>query len=368
MARIINDYNLFMRILFLCGREAGYTRNDVLLRAFQRFAKVTQVTDPDGKKSNLRRSVQIALRAVPELLKNQYDLVFVGFYGQMLMLPVGLLTRKPILFDAFVSTYDTLIEDRKIASSKSILARLAYRIDNISSRRASHILVDTDLHTAYFSNTFHLPIQKFSSLPVGCNESIFYPRPPNDSRPVARVLYYCTYLPLHGVDVVIRAAGLLKSLPVSFRLIGDGMEYPKARMLAEELELKNVEFVPPMPLEQIADEIALADIVLGGHFHTGDKAGRVVPGKVYQILASAKPVIASSSPANSSLLTHKENAYLCPAGSPEALADALVDLIENSSLQKRIAAGGRKVYEERCSELAITQKLEEAVRRLLPGC
>ena len=30
------------------------------------------------------------------------------------MLPVGILTRQPVMFDAFVSTYDTLIQDRQL--------------------------------------------------------------------------------------------------------------------------------------------------------------------------------------------------------------------------------------------------------------
>jgi len=39
--------------------------------------------------------------ALPRLLFRRYDLVFVGFYGQLLVLPVSFLTRQPVSFSPF---------------------------------------------------------------------------------------------------------------------------------------------------------------------------------------------------------------------------------------------------------------------------
>ena len=84
-----------MHILYLVGRELGYTRNSVLLRAFCRLGTV-QVIGETQSGSLLLRIARVFFRALPYLLTQQYDLIFVGFYGHLLMLPVGILSRSPV--------------------------------------------------------------------------------------------------------------------------------------------------------------------------------------------------------------------------------------------------------------------------------
>ena len=349
-----------MHILYLAGREIEYPRNDVLLRAFQRLGTI-EVVGETGPSSLLLRNMRIALRTLPHLLAGHYDLVFVGFYGHLLMLLVGALSRWPILFDAFVSNYDTLCFDRGIFAPHSLGGRLAFWLDQRTCRLADHILLDTQHHVGYFTRTFDLPPDHLEALPVGCNEDIFYPRPPSQRCNVTRVLYYSTYLPLHGVETVVRAAALLATEPVCFRLIGNGMGYDRVRRLADHLGLKNTTFVPLVPLETLPGKIAAADICLGGHFGRSGKASRVIPGKIYQILAMARPLVAADTPANQELLSHGETAYLCPVAEPEALASAILKLHQDAALRDHLAVRGHTLYMERCSESVITERLRNLV-------
>ncbi len=354
-----------MRCLYLAGREISYARNDVLLRALERFCEVDILGVRSRPASLAAISASLTLQAIPRLLFGQYDFVFVGFYGHLLMLPVGIFSRRPIVFDALLSTYDTLIEDRQALSKRSWFSALAWWLDRVSCRLATLVLLDTPLHIDYFVNQFNLPVQKFVSIPVGCNEDIFYPRPAQKPSGPTIVTYYTSYNPLHGVDVVVRAAALLRSAPIHFRIIGNGLTYPSVRRLAEELSLENISFLPEMPIEQIADEVANADICLGGHFGQTDKAARVVAGKVYQILAMERPVIASTTPANLELLRHGETAYLCLPGDPAALAESIRILHADPKLRFSLAKGGRKLYEKSCSEAVIAEMLQQAVRKRL---
>jgi glycosyltransferase involved in cell wall biosynthesis len=355
-----------MKILFLSGREISYTRNDVILRALRRFSRV-EVFSPEYRPGSLAiSSAQQILRAGPQLLHKNYDLIYVGFYGHLLMIPVGLSSRKPVLFDAMLSTYDTLIEDRKISSKGSLLARSAQWLDSTACKLADRIILDTPLHVEYFVGQFSLPAKKFFSCPVGCNEDIFYPREISEAPNHQTIIdYYTSYLPLHGVDIVIKAAGLLRSLPVHFRLIGGGQTYRQSHALADRMGLQNIEFVPYMPLDELAQEIASADICLGGHFGATEKAGRVVPGKIYQMLAMERPVIATTTPANLQLLRHKESAYLCPPNDPDALASAIICLHEDRDLRRQLAEGGRKLYLEQCSETVIAEIIKQNVDALV---
>lgn len=354
-----------MRVLFVVSREITYPRNDVLLRAFRRFAQVDVLGSAQRPGSLLAQSVKLALRALPGVLSGRYDLIFIGFYGHIMMLPVGLLARRPVLFDAFVSTYDTLSEDRKTFTPASMRGRLAFWLDRHASLLARRVLLDTHLHGEYFRDNFSLPEGLIRVLPVGCNEDLFYPRPLPAKSAVTNILYYTSYLPLHGVDVVIQAAAMLQAERLQFCLIGDGQTYRQVRELAERLQVQNVQFLNPVPLESLPGEIAAADICLGGHFGVSEKAGRVVPGKVYQVLAMQRPLIATSTPANLELLRHGESAYLCPPGNPEALAEGILILHCNPSLRQEIAAGGRAVYQEKCREAYITERLREIAEELL---
>jgi glycosyltransferase involved in cell wall biosynthesis len=351
-----------MHILFACGREPAYTRNDVILRALRRLGTAEAITD--GRPGSLTlRSLRVAARLVPKLA-GRYDLVLIGFYGYLLMLMAGVLARRPVLFDAFVSNYDTLCFDRAQFSPASLPGRLAFYLDWLTCQRADHVLLDTELHADYFARTFGLPSSKLSALPVGCNEDLFHPSPAFASlNGETHVLYYSSYLPLHGVETVVRAAASLRSESrLRFRLIGGGQDYERVRRLADRLALDNVTFVPPVPLEALPAEIATADICLGGHFGPGLKAGRVVPGKVYQMLAMARPVIAADTPANCALLAHRQSALLCPPADPQALADAIHELHRDADLRQQLAVHGHELYVMQCSEAVIAARLERIVR------
>ncbi|HJS28700.1 MAG TPA: glycosyltransferase, partial [Anaerolineales bacterium] len=333
-----------MRVLFLAGREIEYSRNDVLLRAFGRIGEVHPVVE-HGKGTILLRSMRVFLRSIPTLRSGRFDLIFVGFYGHFLVLPVSSISSKPVLFDAFVSTYDTLVDDRGRLRSGSIGGNLASWLDKSACSRADGVLIDTPEYRRFFVENFRVPEEKIWSLPVGCNESIFVPKP-GPAAGATRILFYCNYLPLHGVDVVVKAAWQLRGEPdLEFRLVGGGQEYRRVRALAEDLGVDNVRFLPPISLVELSNEIADATICLGGPFGRSQKAGRVIPGKIYQLLAMEKPVIAGDTEANRGFLEHSQTAIFCAPGSPEALADSILQLQSDPGLRRSLARSGRKLFE-----------------------
>lgn len=354
-----------MRFLFLCGREIDYTRNHVLLRAFNRIGEVDTVIESGSGKSLTLRSVRIAFRALPKIRSSRYDLIFIGFYGHLLMVTVGRLSRKPIIFDAFVSTYDTLTSDRQTIKPGSILGRIALLLDHAACNIATKVLLDTPAHENYFSSVLGVSGEKLSSLPVSCNEDVFYPRPDTLPDKTTQILSYSTYLPIHGIETILHAAEIVKNESIHFRLIGQGPLYKYANRLAEDLGLDNVTFTPPVSLDRLADEIAVADICLGGPFGISSKAARVIPGKIYQMLSMAKPVIAADSPANKELLEHGISSYLCPPGNPTALANAIIDLHHDPHLVRKIRTGGRAIYEKYCSESVVTERLQKLISEVI---
>ena len=129
-----------------------------------------------------------------------------------------------------------------------------------------------------------------------------------------------------------------------FRVVGDGQ-------LAGLLDGRpaNVEHMPWIPYEELPDAYRAAGCALG-IFGRGDKAARVIPNKVFQALACARPVVTADTPAARELLTDDTDAILVPPGNPEALAGAVRRLAADDALAERVARAGRETFEAHASE------------------
>ncbi|MEM4725054.1 MAG: glycosyltransferase [Candidatus Hadarchaeum sp.] len=348
-------------MLFLSGREVEYIRNRVLLDLLQRCCDVTVLT---GNGHN------IVVRSIKGLFKWKinrpvYDVALAGFYGQPIAVVLGLLQRQPIILDAYVSTYDTLCEDRKLFHPHSILGRLAYWMDQKSCQLASLVLTDTRANAEYFSRQFGIPKEKFRVIYVGCDESLFYPRSdiiPSSS--YCEVFYYGSFLPLHGTEVIIQAASLLKEhKDIHFTIGGNGPLFKSVKQQVEKLGLENISLVGWIPLEQLPLYIAQATICLGGHFSTIPKASRVISTKTFQFIAMRKPTIVGDSEAIRELFTHGEHVYAVPMDDPMALANAIRTLARNDVLRYQVASGGYEVFQYHLN-VSIANELFHAIENV----
>lgn len=352
--------------LFLSGRESNYPRNQVILTSLQRFSNtdiVSSQRDDISRGSYIRiilQSIKCILKSLPKLICSKYSFIFVGFFGQFIILPISFFTNAPIIFDFFVSAYDTLVFDRKIFKQNSIIANALYKLDYFSCKKAELILVDTQTQGNYFSKIFSIPKEKIKVLYVGCNEELFQPRDLIEDPNL--VLYYSTYMPLHGVEIVIQAAKILENIsPIRFKLIGEGMGLQEALKLVNKLNVTNISFSPPVPIVELPREIAAATICLGGHFGNTEKAKRVIPGKVFQILAMKKPVIVSDNEANRELFTHGIDAWFCCLNDPNSLANGIKFLHENLELRRKISEEGYRTFKSKAGFQALGKTLENII-------
>lgn len=354
------------RILIATGREATYVRNQLLIKAASELAEVTAITP--HRLGSLSLNLLRVLRRLLPALRQPHDLVILGFYGHPLVPIVRRFTSAPILFDAFISTWDTLCFDRQKFAPTSVPGQVARRLDITACGSADRVLLDTQAHARFFSESLNLPIDRVDTWYIGCDEAIFYPRlqPPRATTEPLTVFFYGSYQPLHGVDVIVQAAALLHGdSRLRFKLIGDGQTQQQAQHAAQQSHLTNVEFVPPVPIANLAAQAASSDICLAGPFGSTAKAQRVIPTKTAQFLAMSRPIIASDSPANRELLVHRQSAYLCEAGQPHALAEAIRTLANDEMLRTILAQGGRQLFENRLSLPRLIADLKPILERSL---
>jgi glycosyltransferase involved in cell wall biosynthesis len=290
------------------------------------------------------------------------DVLLVGYSGHFDVFPAWCLARLrgvPLVFDAFLSLYDSLVLDRGAVAGGGPRARLLAAVDRHACRLADRVLLDTRAHARFFCDAFGLPAEKFWALPIGADDALFRPAPaaPRNGRP-GTVLHFGRYIPLHGLETVVRAARRLEEegFPARFVLIGDGEERRRIEALARSLGATSIRFEDAQPPEALAESVRGADLCLGIFGVTG-KAARVVPNKVYEALAAGKPVITGDSPAAREILNDGVDCLLCERGDPGALADAIRRLLSDADLARRLGENGRRAFETRAAPAVIGRTL-----------
>lgn len=300
------------------------------------------------------------------------DVALVGFPGHAdvaLTRLAALARSSPVIFDAFVSLYETAVDDRAHIPPGSVGALRCVVEDRLACRLASLVMVDTDTHGRYFADEVGVPCRKLRRLWVGADDDVMRPVAApcdEDTGGRFRVFVYGNFAPLHGLEHVVRAASALERRreAVDVDIVGAGQTEADVRRVAAELGVGRVRFLGRLPYEELAGLMARAHVCLG-IFGTSDKAARVIPNKVFDALAVGRPVITADTPAAREALAHGKTAWLCPAGEPDALADAITSLRADERTRERIARNGHQLYRERFSIDALSRDVAHIVQEAL---
>jgi glycosyltransferase involved in cell wall biosynthesis len=147
---------------------------------------------------------------------------------------------------------------------------------------------------------------------------------------------------------LIEACGLLKGLGVPFqcRIIGDG---PLRARLAEEIARKDLEdcvtLEGSLPYAQVeafyhrATVFALPSLVT----EDGDREG--LPVVLMEALAFGVPVVSTGTSGIPELVIHEQTGLLVPPADAQSLARAMVRLMRDEALRKRLSRAGRRKVE-----------------------
>lgn len=281
----------------------------------------------------------------------QVDLVLTAWWFR--------LRSIPIIWDALVSLYDTVVDDRGLLTGQSIWGRWLRRVDQLAGRLADVVLVDTLQNRTFWHTRFSIPLPKLHLVYVGAEDLFARIHPKTKTNSHFNVLFYGKYIPLHGIGTILRAAKDLAEIDhINWTIIGTGQQRPYIDDLAKTLKVRNVRFVDWVPYSELPVYIAQADLCLG-IFGKSDKAMRVVPNKAYQALASQRPLITADTPAARSILFRDglEGALLVPPENATALADAVLELSRSPQRCMELAQDGFKLYRRYYSSRAIGQQV-----------
>jgi glycosyltransferase involved in cell wall biosynthesis len=341
-----------MRVVFWGTYDLGKPRTRILLSGLEGSGvEVLQIhTDlwrgvEDKSQVGPARRIKFLLRwlmAYPGLVYRylkapRHDAVVIPYLGQLDVLVLWLFAkfrRVPIVWDMFISLYDTVVFDRRLVKPKSIMARCVWALEWLGCRMADRVLMDTGPHTRYVKRLFSLSPGQVGWIPVGAEPEQFprLPPPASDGAP-AIVLFYGQLIPLHGVRTILEAAAAVDGHAYRWLLIGSGQDEPLVREFLDANPIEHLVWERWAPYETLKERIASADICLG-IFGESEKAASVVPNKVYQALSAGRAIVTRDSPAMRELLPLETRGIrLVPPADPEALLQAIASLVKEGCPQ-----------------------------------
>lgn len=332
-----------MKVLYFGIYDRGYARTKVIQNGFTRNGwEVSEChVDPKTHKG-LGKYLSLFKKGLAAR-NEKYDLVIVGFPGQSVVWLARILFGKHIVFDAFLSLYDSNVFDRKLYAQNSWRARKDRWLDTWSCKLAHKVLLETDQHIEYFVETFGIPREKFERIWISADDTVFKPsEKPGPEK--FTVHFHGMFIPLQGVRYIVEAIDLLRDEDIHFRLVGGGQEFDMIRKLVAEKGLgERIEFTGKVPLDKIPGYMADSHIVLG-IFGDTEKTKRVIPNKVYEAMAMGKCTITADTPAIRELEGSGEALALVPVSDGKAIADTILGLKNDAPERNRLGHAASALY------------------------
>lgn len=203
--------------------------------------------------------------------------------------------RPRVVADAYISLWDSAFRDRAMGARDGRLSRFANGFEGRALRAASMVLVDTIANREWMIRDFHIEPERIRAIPLAIDDRLLAQS--SERREFApagaalRVIYLGTFVPLHGIGLVVDAvAQSAGNAGLEFQFVGDGQQ----SKLLEDLLAQPVQRISWrrqwLSEAGVADLLGQADVALGVFGGTG-KASRVLPFKVYLSLAAGTPVV-----------------------------------------------------------------------------
>ena len=346
-----------------CYRQPDYLRAVTLRQGLKDSDIFSEVIIIKNKHINSLRYIGVLVDLIKVRFTKNPDMYLITFRGYEL-LPLVLIVGvgKKIIYDEFINPVEWFVYEHKyLVGPLSFLGYLLRIWYSAMMKKTSVVIADTESHAGYSAQLMSIPKDKYFTIPVGADETMFQPTTitsKKSGRPF-RVLYYGSMLPLHGISYVLEAAVMMATnKDIEFHIVG-GKKNIADMVTKAQMRGANIRYIAWVDYVELPQLFAGSDLCLGGPFGDTVQAGYVITGKTYQFLASARPVLIGHNQ-ETKLFTDKNNALIVPMANQAALAAAIEWAFSHPKELHSIAQNGRKLYEREFS----SQRIAGYLRRL----
>jgi glycosyltransferase involved in cell wall biosynthesis len=291
-------------------------------------------------------------------LKKDYDVVFVNQLSPVMMACAGIKYKvkhnKKLVLYCLDLWPDSLCAGG--VQSGGTVYNLFKKISDRIYKKADKILVTSRNFTKYFVEKFGIDENKIDYLPQYAEE-LFKPEPYVKSETV-QLTFAGNIGAAQSVETIIRAAKLLEAENVCFKIAGDGSALEDCKKLASELQVKNLEFLGRLPVEQMPELYRKSDALLVT-LSDDPLISLTLPGKIQSYMAAGKPIIGAINGETPEIIAEANCGICVRAEDSEALANGIKEFIKTD-----IEQAGKNAYEYYENNFKKEKFIEKLIKEL----
>ncbi len=164
-----------------------------------------------------------------------------------------------------------------------------------------------------------------------------------------------------GLDVLPRAAALLKNENVKFVIVGDGRYQAEFERQISELGVREkFIMIPRVPAEKIPNILSACD----AGFISFNKTAlweNTIPAKLQSYMACGKAIIASASGETKRIIEEAGCGICCEIGNAEALVKGIEKMMKADSI--KMGGKARQYFEEYFDKKKLMDKMDEYIKK-----
>jgi glycosyltransferase involved in cell wall biosynthesis len=256
--------------------------------------------------------------------------------------------RVPFVFEVRDLWPQTLVDLGRLRE-RSPITKVLRKLEKWLYDRADRIVVLLPQADEYIV-PLGVPKRKIVWIPNGV-ELEGYPEP---AQPLIHdgftLMYFGAHGQANGLDCVLKAMAELQKRPdmghVRLRMIGDGPLKPSLLKLAEELQLRNMEFADPVPKREIPFVATEADAFVFNLIDAPVFKYGISSNKLFDFLAGARPIIFCCKSSNNPVADAHAGITVLP-GDPIALSQAIATLATMPADERNEMGRAGRAYVER---------------------
>lgn len=314
-----------------------------------------------------------ALAAAAGLVsREQYDVVLCtngSFFTGITAAMIGTTKRIPVVYNVQDLYPETPVAAGQLTNRRAI-ATLAW-IERLMYRLARHVTVITPVFKHNILGK-GVPADKVSVIPNFVDTEFIRPLPKANPWSEAWALadkFVVTHAGnvgyVYDLETMLEAAALLRrEREILFLIVGEGVAKPLLQRKAAALDLDNVRFLPYQSHEILPWLRATSDVQVS--LYKQAAARYSMPCKLYEIMASGRPILASADRASDvwNLVEDTGSGLCVEPGDSRALADAVLQLYRNPTCREAMGQRGREHAERDYSTQTVIAAYDALLRKV----
>jgi glycosyltransferase involved in cell wall biosynthesis len=271
--------------------------------------------------------------------------------------PVAWMCRVPVIIET---------PHVREAWRRGVLSR-SHAFDRIAGRFVDRYIAVSDANARYLIEEKHLPARKVSVIHNGCDLRKFHPAAPipvrmhddsslSENAPVLLVIGRLEPQKSHWSCLEAFRAVRDEFPKAQLVFLGEGSLRPQLARVAAELDLRSsVQFAGHQ--SNVNDWLALCDVSILPSLYEG------LPLAAIESLAAERPLVATNVDGTPEVVVDGKTGLLVPPGDPQKLAAAILQLLRQPELGRRLARAGREWVATQFSQEQQIQKTQELYLR-----